>query len=308
MTVIYSGNSAYCYSNSLRMCLMHAGMENPPSVDLIECMTGMPFGATFLKLEPPLFFPSPTETDPDEGITRALETIGWTCHLWRGDGADSAEAKLREALREGPVLVGPLDMGFLPYDPGRTQKRGGDHFLVTLELNDELLRVHDPQLYPFAVLPVADLVRAWNAKDLGYAEHAYSLRSGFEATREVAREQLLDTTLRNARELSQVYPTGPVAFGGPEAFVQVAGLLRSHPPQAFVDLLTGFSLPLGARRCIDAAGLLKMADRGESAELFIDKAKAYGAAQYFAVKGDWNHAAELIDGLSKIEERIGGSL
>ncbi len=125
---------------------MQAGMENLPSVDLIECMTGMPFGATFLKLGPPLFFAGPTETDPDEGITRALETIGWTCHLWRGDVADSAEAKLREALREGPVLVGPLDMGFLPYDPSHAQKRGGDHFLVSVELNDELLRVHYPQL------------------------------------------------------------------------------------------------------------------------------------------------------------------
>lgn len=48
MFTAYSGNSAYCYSNSLHMCLQHTGMPHLPQVSLVERMTGMPFGACFL--------------------------------------------------------------------------------------------------------------------------------------------------------------------------------------------------------------------------------------------------------------------
>ena len=88
MVASYSGNSAYCYSNCLHMCLAHTGMTPMPSVGLVECMTGMPFGACFLKEDPPLFFPSPACIDPDIGLSRAVETLGWTCTLWRGNDRD----------------------------------------------------------------------------------------------------------------------------------------------------------------------------------------------------------------------------
>jgi len=179
MLAAYSGNSAYCYSNSLRMCLQHAGLLHLPEVGLLECLTGMPFGACFLQLDAPQFLPSPADINPDNGLTRALDILGWTCARWQGDDVDSALAALKEALSAGLVLLGPLDMGFLPYDPNHRIKRGGDHFIAVLSLDANRVRVHDPQLYPFAVLPVTDLVRAWNAQDLGYSTCAYTLREDF---------------------------------------------------------------------------------------------------------------------------------
>ncbi|MBV6450432.1 MAG: hypothetical protein MHPDNHAH_01156 [Anaerolineales bacterium] len=304
----YSGNSTYCYSNSLRMCLEQAGMDHLPDTGLIECMTGMPFGATFLQFENPLFFPNPTPIDPDSGVTRALESLGWTCELWRSDDADAADAKLREALRQGPVLLGPLDMGFLPYDPNRQHKRGGDHFVVALKLDGEVVQVHDPQLYPFAILPLDDLIRALYAMDLGYAKQAYTLRFNFQPQRRDTREKMLDAALQNARELIHAHPAGPVAYGGPNAFTRVAELLRQNPSDDFTGMLVHFALSLGARRSADAACFLEEVGETEAASLFITRAETFGKAQYYGAQQKWDDVAGLFDDLAQMEAEIAARL
>ena len=304
----YSGNSAYCYSNSLRMCLEQAGMDHLPATGLIECMTGMPFGATFLQLENPLFFPNPTPIDPDSGVTSALETLGWECKLWRSNEADAASAKLRGVLSSGPVLLGPLDMGFLSYDPNHQHKRGGDHFVVALKLQGGMVQVHDPQLYPFAILPLDDLIRALYAKDLGYAEQAYTLRFDFQAQRRDTRHAMLDATLQNARELIHAHPAGPVVYGGPGAFTRVSEMLRQDPMGNFIDLLIHFALPVGARRSTDAAYFLEEVGEAETANLFITRAETFGKAQYYGVQQKWDDVAGLFDDLAQIEAEIAAHL
>jgi hypothetical protein len=301
---IYSGNSTYCYSHSLHMCLELSGMQDVPAVGLIECMTGMPFGATFLQLEHPLFFPNPTPTDPDRGLTCALETIGWTCQVWRGEEAEAARAKLEAALQAGPVLLGPLDMGFLPYDPNHLHKRGADHFVAALKQEGEMVQVHDPQLYPFASLPLDDLVRALYGKDLGYTEQAYTLRFNFQERQKVTRTARLDATLQNARELARAHPAGPVAFGGPNAFTRAADLLRRSSLEDFAGLLIQFALPVGARRSLDAACFLQEVGKQEAAQLFSLRAETLGKAQYYGAQGQWAVVAGMFDDLARTEAEL----
>jgi hypothetical protein len=309
MATVYTGNGPYCYSNSLHMCLTQAGMAAVPPVSLLECMTGMPFGASFRALDPPLFFPSPgARTDPDRGLTRALDTIGWECALRRFEDAGAAEADLRAALAEGPVLLGPLDMGGLLYDPLHAHKRGGDHFVVALGREGDRVRLHDPQLYPFAVLPLPDLMQCWNAKGIAYASAAYTLRGGFRARRPVSEAEMLARTLATAREMAAGVPAGPVAYGGAPAFERAAELLRAGPPEAFTGMLMYFGLPLGARRCGDAAGFFERIDRIEAARRMVEKGEAYGEAQYHAVRGDWARTAEVFDRLARIESQFATAL
>lgn len=308
MAPAYSGNSAYCYTNSLHMCLKHAGMRDVPDVNLIECMTGMPFGSKFLKLQSPQYFPSPAVTDPDEGLARALQTMGWTCAVSRFEDADTALAALTSALRNGPVLIGPLDMGHLPYDPVHEYKRGGDHFIVALRIDGDLVQVHDPQFYPFAVLPVAALMQAWNASQIAYSAATYTCRYEFSQQRLVSEERMLADTFKTAQEMVHSPPTGPVNYGGKAAHKLAAEVLRKRPTQEFTAFLTHFSLPLGARRCIDAASFFNRIGNAEAADLMVDKAGAFGRAQYHAVLKDWQHTAECFEHLSRIEAMLARSL
>ncbi|MCY3713572.1 MAG: hypothetical protein OXH02_09810 [Gemmatimonadetes bacterium] len=304
MHTAYTGNSHYCYSNSLHMCLQHAGMADLPEPGLLECMTGMPFGALFLQFETPLFFPSHADLNPNSGMSRALSILGWTCTQWEGENVESALEALKANLKNGPILLGPLDLGFLPYDPNHRLKRGGDHFIVALKLEDGRVQVHDPQFYPFAVLPVDDLLRAWNATDLGYATSAYTLRGDFREDLRVSIDDMLKATLENARELIHAAPSGPVFFGGSQAFRMAAEVIRGGPPKAFAGLLVQFVLPIGARRCLDAADFMKSADQAETAEWLVKKAESFGLAQYYTTQEDWNRAKGLFEALAEIEDRI----
>ena len=304
MYTAYTGNSHYCYSNSLHMCLKQAGMVNLPDAGLLECMTGMPFGALFLRFETPLFFSSHADLNPHSGLSRALNILGWTCTAWEGDDAESSLEALKENLKKGPVLLGPLDLGFLPYDPNHKLKRGGDHFIVVLKLDDDKVQVHDPQFYPFAVLPVDDLMRAWNATELGYATCTYTLRGDFLEERQVSTDDMLEDTLKNARKLIHAAPSGPVFYGGSKAFRLDAEVIRDRPPQAFAGMLVYFVLPIGARRCLDAADFMKSTGQTEGAEWMVKKAESYGLAQYYATQEDWKRTEGLFEQLAEIEDRI----
>ena len=118
--IAYSGNSDYCYPNSLRMTLQAAGMDarELPEVGFLECLTTLPFGKMFLDLEEgPITLFSSSEVNPDERLTLALKALGWTCLEQRGQEPDEALAALRQAVRQAPVLVGPIDLGYLSYNP-----------------------------------------------------------------------------------------------------------------------------------------------------------------------------------------------
>ena len=306
--MMYTGNSSYCYSNSLHMCLQHAGMNELPDASFFECLTGMPFGTLFLNLDMPMFFPSPAKTDPHTGLSQALETLGWSCELWQGEDAKEAQSELERVLMYGPVLLGPLDMSYLRYDPNHQSKEGGDHFLVVLQIKDGMSLLHDPQFYPYATLPIGELMQAWNATTVGYIESTYTLRHSFQESHKVSREQMLTSTLDVARKFQTDILDGPVAYAGVPAFEQVLVLLEQSPPPAFAGLLIHFALPIGARRSVDAMRFMQEAGAGELAKLYEDKAKLYGSAQYYAATQNWTKVKDNFKDLTEIERILSKEL
>src|SRR5262249_19039745 len=143
----YTGNGTYCYANSLHMSLLGAG-ANPQelaSPGFLECLTGGPFGKLYLRLEDcPVVFFSPPISDPDLGLTHAIDLLGWQCEEWYGDDGQEALARLREAVQTAPVLLGPLDMGYLSYHPNAEVLKGADHFVVALAIEGDQVLMHDP--------------------------------------------------------------------------------------------------------------------------------------------------------------------
>jgi hypothetical protein len=140
MMLPYAGNGAYCHANSLYMSLLGAGAnaDELPGPGFLECLTTVPFGNMYLSLENgPLVFFSGANIDPDDGLTRALHAPGWSCKLYRGRSQEEAMAHLKEAAAAGSALVGPIDMGWLSYNPGHAHMMGGDHFVVVLDMDVE---------------------------------------------------------------------------------------------------------------------------------------------------------------------------
>src|SRR5512139_1393188 len=120
----YIGSGPYCYSNCLAMILGDAG----PSPAVIEVLTGSPFGFELIAGHLPLF--DPFGWDPDQGLDEAIGLLGWSATREGFADHGQALAALREAVRSGPVLTGPVEIGLLLHHPGLGQPIEADHFVV----------------------------------------------------------------------------------------------------------------------------------------------------------------------------------
>ncbi len=297
MTPIYSGNGAYCYANSLHMCLQAAGAgDTLPDPGFLECLTTMPFGAGYLRIGDDAFaLPSPIVVDPDVGLTRALAALGWTCTEWSGDDADEALARLRAGLDHGPVLLGPLDVGYLSYRPECGHAPDGDHHIVALGLADDYLRVHDPDGYPCAALPLDDFLVAWRAESIEWKHGAHRLRAAFRAEQPRSRREAIARTLPLIQAALMADPDGPIEYGGAQALELLVADLHGGDAARRQRGLVSFFLPLAARRRLDGARFLREAGMPEAATILDDQAMAWGRAQTLALRERYRDVARYVD-------------
>lgn len=299
----YVGSGDYCYANSLCMSLLGGG-ANPadlPSPGFLECLTTMPFGNTYLDKAKLFFFDG---LDPHRGLTRAIETLGWTCRLEQGGDERGALERLRAATQYGPVLIGPLDMGYLTYNPNSPFLGGADHFLAVLAVEPDHVLVHDPKGFPCATLPFEDLLKAWRAERVAYVDEAYIMRAGFRPVETVSRQEMIRRTLPFIRLNVQREPEEPEVFGGARALGMLVQMLHTGIPDHLASHLLYFALPLAVRRKLDARAFLLEGNRPEAARLLEQQARLLGRAQYPGVQHDWSSVATLIEQVATLEERL----
>ena len=303
----YTGNGAYGYANSVHMALRASGAAPAelPEPGFIECLTTIPFGTLYLRVGRDLlvYFSSPLAT-PDQGITTALDALGWECREEREGTAEAAIERLAEAAGRGPVLAGPLDMGGLGYMPHHAQLSGSDHFVVVLGVEHDRVRMHDPEGYPYAALPTVEFLRAWKADRVRYAQAPYTMRAGFHQVRHPAREEMIARTLAVVRSGLSAEPGGADQYGGPRAIRLLASDLRGAAAKRLAGHLTSFAFPLAARRSHDAAAFLREGGRAAAAGLFERKAQCFGEAQYAAVQERWEDTAGLLESIAELEEGL----
>ncbi len=299
----YVGSGEYCYANSLYMSLLGSGasLDTLPSPGFLECLTTMPFGNTYLKEARLFFFDG---FDPHLGLTRAIETLGWTCQLEQGGDEQTALERLRAAVQHGPVLIGPLDMGYLTYNPNHPFLGGADHFLVVLAVEADHVLVHDPKGFPYATLPFENLLKAWRAERIPYIDEAYTMRSHFRQVEVVSHQEMIARTLPYIRENVQRDPGGPAVYGCVRALRMLAETLRAEVPENLAGHLLYFALPLAVRRNLDAQAFLTEGNQPEAAELLEQQARLLGRAQYPGVQHEWSFVATLIEQVAALEERF----
>ncbi|KAG8406179.1 hypothetical protein J3458_016157 [Metarhizium acridum] len=98
-------------------------------------------------------FFDPFGWDPMHSFDDMLSAAGWTSKLTIGKDADDALACLKRELRQGPVFVGPVEMGYLRYQPGNKGPIGADHYVVVLGIDGDRLDLHESPRLPVCVHP-----------------------------------------------------------------------------------------------------------------------------------------------------------
>lgn len=277
----YVGNGPYCFTNSLVMML---GADAPPTA-AVETLTGSPFGFQLLVGRLPLF--DPFGWNPDLGLDQAIGLLGYEAKRATHTTAQEALAGLRDSLVDGPVLVGPLDMGLLAHQPESDRASGADHFVVVIAADEKTVVFHDPQGHPYATLPTSVFLAAWRGEQIGYLDAPYAMRTDMRRVRVITETEALRGLLPLAREWTQGrdLPTPPGTLGGADGYHALAALVRNPEPD-LLSMLAHFSIRVGARRRGDAAHCLRSIGHPEAASCLEAQAVELGRLQYASVVGD----------------------
>lgn len=296
----YVGNGPYCYANTLVAVL---GDDAPPP-GLVETLTGSPFGFQLIAGRIPLF--DPYGWDPDTGIDQALRLLGMASDRETFESAGEACTALARRLREGPVLLGPLEMGLLRHQPGAIGPVGADHFVLALQIVSEAVTFHDPQGYPWSRLPVDVFCAAWRGETVAYADGAYPMRSNFHRIHRTDHRGAVRHSLPEAAAWldGRDVAMPPGSLGGSEGLERLAELVAEGLPQQTRGMLADFALRLGARRRADAATSLATVEEPAAAHLLQEQAKVIGSAQYSAVVSDDEALAGCFRRLGRLHDEL----
>jgi hypothetical protein len=114
----YIGNGHYCYANVTAMLLDAVGECVKP--EIVEVLSGVGVGAHWLKTDDLIFFDS---ASPDRGITTALRLLGFAVQEQVSMDDDPPPwPALKDALRRGPAILSPVDLGLLTHMSGRLKE------------------------------------------------------------------------------------------------------------------------------------------------------------------------------------------
>ncbi len=278
----------------------------------LECVTTVPFGFVYIASNGGGF--AVNGYNPHDGVERALKTLKYEYRFKCFQSADEALSFLKKALEKEPILIGPVDMGFLVYDPYCKFKKGADHYVIALGLDRDHLILNDPDGYLHVPLPIGDFVKAWNAEAIAYKRGSYSLWLIKEKLVTPSVEKLYKDTLvlglQNLKEKGRKYAgeKAPLHTGS-LAIKRLAEDIKRYKLRRWLRFYATFTFRVSAQRCFDSAMFIKDApfenDYLEKAsETRMQQAFRYGKCQTEASKMKFSKVAKTLEEVSELEEKF----
>ena len=296
---MYFGDVSLCYSYSLAMALETYGYDF--KAEFLEAIMVMGNGASIVKEDeehPLVFFDNGM---PDLSISHSLKILGFDYedfYLKNGLEVDLEEIKrkLETFLSNGPVVLGPLDMGHLTYNPNHTILYGVDHFVTVYDIDDQYLHLHDPAGFACMKVAFKDILEAWKAEAIDYKRGAYSMWGNFKKVKSPSQTEIYQET---ARIMKNRYLNGQ--NGVLECYAKAVAENGLNTEQK--QLHQYFSFKLAAVRNLYLSKFLKDHDP-EGARLKEELATLFGQAHLSCLKEDYQELAHLLYQIAEVDGRF----
>lgn len=296
---MYFGDVSLCYSYSLAMALETYGYDF--KAEFLEAIMVMGNGASIVKEDeehPLVFFDNGM---PDLSISHSLKILGFDYedfYLKNGLEVDLEEIKrkLETFLSNGPVVLGPLDMGHLTYNPNHTILYGVDHFVTVYDIDDQYLHLHDPAGFACMKVAFKDILEAWKAEAIDYKRGAYSMWGNFKKVKSPSQTEIYQET---ARIMKNRYLNGQ--NGVLECYAKAVAENGLNTEQK--QLHQYFSFKLAAVRNLYLSKFLKDHDP-EGARLKEELATLFGQAHLSCLKEDYQELAHLLYQIAEVGGRF----
>jgi len=296
---MYFGDVSLCYSYSLAMALDAYGYDF--KAEFLEAIMVMGNGASIVKEDeqhPLVFFDNGM---PDLSISHSLKILGFDYEdFYLKDGAEvdleEIKGKLETFLSNGPVVLGPLDMGHLTYNPNHTILYGVDHFVTVYDIDNQYLYLHDPA--GFACMKVAfnGILEAWKAEAIDYKRGAYSMWGNFKKIKSPSQTEIYQET---ARIMKNRYLNGQ--NGVLECYAKAVAENGLNTEQK--QLHQYFSFKLAAVRSLYLSKFLKDHDP-EGARLKEELASLFGQAHLSCLKEDYQELSPFLYQIAEVDGRF----
>lgn len=208
----YHGKLTSCHARALAWALRPVAPSLP--LWLMDVATTVPFGVRSVPSDKARRITCWRGTD--EGLDAGVSILGLGQELAAGEDATRL---LATWLEEGPVLLGPVDMGLLPYVPSAPLYRGLDHFIVAISADATSVHLCDPEFYPFVPLKRAALAAALRAEGVMERRRPNTMRRFRGAVRDDMAGLVADVLRAAAVNLAQAKEDD---FGGAQAWRRLA--------------------------------------------------------------------------------------
>lgn len=301
--VDYVGNGAYCYANSASMLLASIGEKVSPSI--IEVLCGIGLSAFWMAKNNLIFF---NFALPDEELTRAFKILGFDCKERIVSKKKFVPIeKLKKDLKESPVLIGPVDMGYLIYNPNYRFLGGADHFVLAYDFDNENIYLHDPEKFPCVSLSFKQLKLSWKSKRIFYGLENYRYWTAPKRIKKPSQKEIYDQAMKDFKSIyrnRKIKSAKNNWITGKEAILTCAERFRKQKSsKEEIGQLIYFALPLGAKRALDFAAFFDFRDKNLAA-LKRKQARVFGKCHSLAMLEKWPLLADALQQLADIEENI----
>lgn len=300
----YFGDGAYCFANSMAMLLAVGGNKISPSE--IEVLSGVGLGAhIFNNL---LFF---SWKFPDRGLDNALEILGFQSSRKNTLKIQPIPLeKLKKDLEKSPAVIGPLDMGFLAYNPRARYLSGADHFIFAYKMDDRKIYLHDPAGFPHVFLSLVKLKKSWQT-DVGYGRENYSYWIKPRRLKTPSQKEIYQKAIKLFQALyyhaDQKSKKENWIIGREAIFKTAKRVKTKRLSYQEKDHLTHFAFPLGARRALDFAAFFDGRHKN-LAQLKYQQAEIFGQCQALATQKNWSSLAKTLEQLAEAEDNFKSQL
>ncbi|QQC00315.1 peptidase [Streptococcus oralis] len=293
---MYFGDVSLCYSYSLAMALDSYGYDF--KAEFLEAIMVMGNGASIVKEDerhPLVFFDNGM---PDLSISHSLKILGFDYedfYLKNGAEVDLEEIKrkLETFLSNGPVVLGPLDMGHLTYNPNHTILYGVDHFVTVYGIDDQYLYLHDPAGFACMKVTFKDILEAWKAEAIDYKRGAYSMWGNFKRLKTPSQTEIYQET---AKIIKSRYLNGQNGVLKCYAKAVAESGLNTEQKQ----LHQYFSFKLASVRSLYLSKFLKDHDP-EGARLKEELASLFGQAHLSCLKEDYQELSNFLYQIAEVD-------
>jgi len=304
----FVGRMSYCYSKCLAMILQSKGDSYP--LPFIECITTVPFGFVYAPEDRGGF--AVNGYNPHIGVGRALKLLGYDGEFRSFSNSGEALRFLRRTLEKDVALIGPVDMGFLTYDPYHKFKLGSDHYVVATNVRDGQVVVNDPDGYVQVPVPITDFLKAWRADSIRYKRGPYSLWIVGRRRGKLSRKNIYETTLRlglrNLREKREVRRARRILYcTGPKAIQRLAEDIKRKRSSRWLRFYSTFTFRVSAQRCFDSSIFIKEApfanaDFSKASETRMTQARLYSDAQLYGATKSFSQVSRSLSAISQLED------